>query len=151
MRNTKIFILLVVTILSLAACKKDYVVVQPTHGHSDMMNYEIMIMQPDTSMKMMDSNMHIHVRFTEADNKTVHHAKVRVYQTDDPSNVIYDMPNDAHVHAMSGQYDHHDDLILSAANGVVAHKNYTIEAKVWGHEAGTHEVIVTRSFHVHQM
>ncbi len=145
-------ILAIMAVVTMAACKKEYTVVEPDmhHGSSDM-HYAIAIMKPDTSMKMMDSTMHIHVRFTEKDNKTVHHVKVKIYQTDNPSNVIYDMPTDAHVHATNGQYDHHDDLVLSASNGVVGHKNYTLEAKVWGHEVGKHEVTVTRGFHIHKM
>jgi len=151
MKNIKLF-LAALTIFSIAACKKDYTVVDPQEQHNEeMMNYAVLIMKPDTTMKMMDSNMHMHVRFTEEDGKMIHHISVKIYQMDDPTNIIYDMPTDKHVMAAGGLYEHHDDLILSAANGVVPHKMYVMEAKVWGHEGGTHEKIVTRQFHIHQM
>jgi hypothetical protein len=152
MKNLKLIIGALI-VLGIASCKKEYKVAEPSShgGHGDMMNYEVIIMKPDSTMKMMDSNMHIHVNFSEANNKTVHHINVKIYQMDDPTNIIYDMPGDAHVHATSGLYEYHDDLILSAANGAIAHKNYIVEAKVWGHDAGAHEVTVTQQFHLHQL
>jgi len=135
----------------LAACNKNEATVIDVDKHTDEMNYSVMIMKPDTSMKMLGDTMHMHVNFSEADGKTIHHVNVKIYQKDNPTNVIYNMPTDAHIHDMDGSYEHHDDLILSMANGVVGHKDYVMEAKIWGHDAGAYEQMMSREFHIHMM
>ena len=52
---------------------------------------------------------------------------------------------------MSGTYSYHGDFILSNDNGVEAHSDWVLEAKVWGHGAGEQEVMESIEFHVHPM
>ncbi len=68
------------------------------------MHYAIALMKPDTSMKMMDSTMHIQLKFTEQDAKAVHHLNVLIYQKADTTNVIYNKPTDAHVHDQTSEF-----------------------------------------------
>ena len=120
-----------------------------THMHGDDdPEYHVHIMSPNTDDKHVGDTIHIHVNFDSHTMETVHHVKVRIYNKADMTE-IYNMPSTAHVHETDGEYEFHDDFILSDANGVNGHTDWILEAKVWGHMAGEHEVIETREFHVH--
>ena len=112
-------------------------------------DYHAHIMSPDNSDKHVDDTMHIHVEFESHTGETVHHVNVRIYNADDNTE-IYSAPSSAHVHETDGSFEFHDDFILSAANGVSAHSNWVVEAKVWGHDAEEGEESETVQFHVHQ-
>lgn len=110
-------------------------------------DYHAHIHSPNTDDKHVGDTIHIHVDFESHTGEAVEHVKVRVYNKDDGTE-IYNMPTDIHVHSENGSYEHHDDLVLSAANGVDSHTDWILEAKVWAEEAGT-EVTETIEFHVH--
>jgi len=136
-------VLLLCGLTVFTSCDKD----DDEDGHTDdVPEYSIMIMQPTEEDKMAGDSIHIHVEFTEASNKTIHHAKVRIYNKEDNTEV-YSGPSEAHVHEESGSYGYHDDFKLD----VDGHTDWILEAKVWGHEAGAAEVIQTAEFHVHPM
>ena len=80
--------------------------------------------------------------------ETVHHINVRIYNAADNTE-IYNKPSNAHVHEESGTYEYHDDFMLIEDNGVNAHSDWILEAKVWGDGEGKGEVIETVEFHVH--
>ncbi|NNE29054.1 MAG: hypothetical protein HKN16_05435, partial [Saprospiraceae bacterium] len=91
--------------------------------------------------------IHVHVNFDEAQMDVVHHVNVRMYKNGDESLVLFDAPSMAHVHEMSGHYEVHGDVILD----VDGNTDWVLEAKVWGHDAGLGETILSREFHVHPM
>ena len=93
--------------------------------------------------------IHIHTDFSSLTNETVHHVKVRIYNVADNSIEILNEPNDAHVHQTDGEFTYERDFMLNEANGVEAHSDWILEAKVWGHEAELGEVVETIQFHVH--
>jgi len=111
--------------------------------HEETTTYSITIMSPDTAAKHVGDTVHLHVNFDEADGGTIHHVNVRIYERDSGEE-IYTAPTEAHVHT-DAHYEHHDDVVLD----VTGHSNWVLEAKVWGHEDGEHEVTMTREFHVH--
>lgn len=115
---------------------------------ADPLDYSIMIHAPNTDDKHVNDTMHVHVDFASGTNETIHHVKVRIYNKEDGTE-IYNAPSDAHVHTQ-GMYSYHDDIILSEINGVNAHTDWILEAKVWGHDAGVGELIAPDlEFHVH--
>ena len=111
--------------------------------------YKATIMSPDDTDKKVGDMIHIHVNFDEENMSTIHHVNVRIYQKGDESIEIFNGPDEAHVHVDAGHYELHADVNLDAAAGVMGHTDWIIEAKIWGHEAGSAEVIETREFHVH--
>ncbi len=111
--------------------------------------YSITFNSPSTDDKNLNDDIHIHVDFISGTDQTVHHANVRIYNKADNSIEIFNGPSGAHVHEDSGKYELHADLALTAANGVAAHTDWIVEAKVWGHDEGVAEVIETMEFHVH--
>jgi len=113
----------------------------------ESLDYQIEIMSPDAADKMLGDSIHLHVNFNEADGETIHHIKVRIYQADDESNVVFEKPDLAHIHETSGAYQFHDDFFLDPAS-LPAHKNWILEAKVWNHKVGEDEVTETVEFHV---
>ncbi len=137
MKQLAIFGILLLA-LSLTSCDKDEL----------EYDYQIQVMSPSTDDKNVDDDMHIHVNFRSLKENTIHHINVRIYDVATGTE-IYNMPTMAHLHDMDGYYEHHDDIVLSNANGVNAHSDWILEAKVWGHEAGTEEVVQRVQFHVH--
>ncbi len=117
----------------------------PKHTAFD---YHAHIHSPSTVDKHVGDTIHIHTDFSSMTGETVHHVKVRIYNVADNTE-IYNQPNEAHVHESDGMHDFHDDFILSATNGVEAHTDWILEAKVWGHEVEEGEVVETIQFHVH--
>lgn len=107
-------------------------------------SYEITIDNPTTDDKKVGDMLDIKVVASEANDGTVHHMKVRIYNKAD-NQEIYNQPDDAHVHSMTGSYTFEDQIMLD----VDGHTDWILEAKVWGHEAGAAEVVKTVEFHVH--
>lgn len=142
MKNVKLTLLLLLAVGFIFSCGDD---------DQEMVNpeYSIMVMQPTIDDKNLNDSIHIHVEFASATEQTVHHVNVKIYDKADNSNVIFDEPAEAHVHAESGSHALHADLMLTEANGVAADTDWILEAKVWGHEAGAAEVVETIEFHVH--
>ena len=135
-----LFFSVISTALYASACKKtDDTVDYQYHAH---------INAPTADDKHVGDTMHIHVDFESHSMETIHHVNIRIYNKADLTEV-YNMPTEAHVHATSGSYAFHDDFILSNANGVTAHTDWVLEAKVWGHEDGLQEETATVEFHVH--
>ncbi len=110
--------------------------------------YHAHIESPNADNKHVGDTIHIAVEFESHTGEPVHHANVRIFSKAD-NTVVYSKPDEAHVHATSGKLEFEDDFILSAANGVAAHTDWVLEAKVWGNGAGIEEEIMTVEFHVH--
>ncbi|MCB0680821.1 MAG: hypothetical protein KDC32_07775 [Saprospiraceae bacterium] len=108
--------------------------------------YHAHIVSPNTDAKMVGDEIHIQVDFEDHNGGTVHHINVRIYSKDDGTE-IYNQPTEAHVHATEGFYTFEDDFTLN----VDPHTDWILEAKVWGHEDGAHEVTESIEFHVHPM
>jgi len=142
------FLLFSLGMLIFVACDKD----EDTHGHEDesISDYEALIHSPDAEDKRMEDVIQLNIEFKEHDGGKVHHVNVKIYEDGNPDNVIYDAPTEAHVH-VDGLYEYRDEFMLNSTNGVEAHSDWIIEAKVWGHEDGLDEVMTTSKFHVHPM
>lgn len=141
-------ILITVTVflfVSLLSCSKDD---DHSHGSSDNYDYHIHIHSPDTSDKHVGDSIHLHIDFESGTSETVHHVNIIIKNKADGT-IIYNEPNEAHVHAITGKHEHHDDFILSSTNQISGHTDWILEAKVWGHEANEGEVTETLEFHVH--
>jgi len=111
-------------------------------------SYSNVVNAPDTADKNVDDTLDISIDFESETGEPVHHVNVRIYNVA-TNEEIYNMPTQAHVHDLSGKYTYSDSFILSNDNGVMAHSDWILEAKVWGHEAGAGEVIQSIPFHVH--
>lgn len=140
--------------VSLGACKKenhedhDH---DHDHDHDEEMvdpNYSISIMSPNTADKHIGDTVHLHVNFKSESSKTVHNVNVKIYNKS-TNTEVYNKPATAHVHETDGLYELHDNFVLSNENGIEAHTDWVLKAKVWGHDAGKHEVEKTIEFHVH--
>ena len=112
-------------------------------------DYHVHINSPSTDDKHVGDMIHLHVDFESHTGETVHHVNVKIYNKADSTQVIYDAPGNAHVHATEGTFAWHDDFPLTAAEGVSAHSDWILEAKVWGHDAGKGEIVESIEFHVH--
>lgn len=129
--------------ISILSCKK-----QEDDSMATKYDYHAHITSPNTDDKHLDDNIHIRVNFESHTGETVHHVNVRIYNKA-TSAEVYNQPTDAHVHETSGEYVFEDDFVLSEANGISAHTDWILEARVWGHEANEEEVQEQIEFHVH--
>jgi hypothetical protein len=127
--------------LAFTGCKDDEEPVQPEF------EYHAHVHSPDASDKHIGDTLHIEVQFESHTGTTVHHVNVRIYNKATGTEV-YNAPDDAHVHASSGEYLFEDTLILSQLNGFMEHTTYVFEAKVWGHDDGVEETTEEVEFHV---
>ena len=144
MKRTFFFLVILTSVSFLSSCGSD----DDDHMDTDP-QYIITINSPNTDDKHVNDDIHIHVVFESATDETVHHTNVRIYNKVDNSIEIFNGPADAHVHETSGKYELHADLSLTETNGVMAHTDWVLEAKVWGHEDGLSEVMESIEFHVH--
>jgi len=110
--------------------------------------YHAHVHSPSTDDKNVGDNMHLHVEFESHAGETVHHVNVRIYNKADNTE-IYNKPDVAHIETTESVFEWHDDFVLSNDNGVNAHTDWILEAKVWGEADGEGEVIETVEFHVH--
>jgi len=94
-----------------------------------------------------DDNGHMHTNEDRFEYH-VHHVKVTLTNKDDGT-VVYSKPDDAHVHATDGTHKFTDTFDLTEANGLSAHTDWILEAKVWAQEEGKEEVLETVEFHLH--
>ena len=106
--------------------------------------YHIHINSPNTDEKHVGDEITVDVVAEDHNGGTVHHVKIRIYNKA-TGEEIYNKPDDAHVHETDGKFEHTENITLNVAE----HTDWIVEAKVWGHEAGTHEVMETVEFHVH--
>ncbi len=137
---------LVISVLAVSCGDDD---ATPDDDHHSDLAYKVHIHSPSTDDKNVGDMIHIHTDFESESGEAVHHIKVRIYNAVDNSIEIYNQPDVAHVHETDGMLEFHDDFMLTNANGVDAHTDWILEAKVWGHEAEEGEVIQTIQFHVH--
>jgi len=144
MKNSWILALIILGLTFASSCKDDD---EEEHNHSDgTFEYHAHIMSPNTENKMVGDSIHLHIDFEEHAGQTIHHINVKIYQKDDPTNIIYDKPTEAHIHETSGTYGYHDDFVL---DNVPGHKDWVMEAKIWAEEEGKDEAVETIEFHVH--
>ncbi|MBK9108292.1 MAG: hypothetical protein IPM92_07910 [Saprospiraceae bacterium] len=109
--------------------------------HGDEFEYHAHIHSPsDSAFYDLNQNLEIEVEFESHTGNTVHHINIQIIDLSSNA-VIYNKPDDAHVHETSGNYNYLATLGLSAANGFTAGKSYKFVAKVWGHEDGESEEI----------
>jgi len=144
MKNLWLVAFLFVGLSFVTSCKDD----DDVHDHNSdtELEYQIEIMSPDAADKKVGDDIHLHVNFNEKNAKTIHHINIKIYQKDDPFNIIYDQPGEAHIHQTDGVFEYHDDFSLES---IPPHKNWILEAKVWAQEAGKNETVSTIEFHVH--
>ncbi len=145
MKNYLLCLLVVSSLFT--ACKSDD---EETHDHDPdaSVDYSATIMSPDTENKQLDEEIHIHAVWESKTKQTVHHVKVRIYNKADNTTVVYEKPEEAHVHEKEGKYELHDDVKLSEENGFSSNSDWVIEAKAWGHEKGENEVVKIMEFHI---
>ena len=141
------FLLFSITTLTFIACESEQ------HHDDDIdsltFEYSLNIISPSVDDKKVDDSIHLHVNFDEAHGETVHHINVKIYEAGNPENVIFNGPDDAHVHNESGHHEFQSDFILSNENGINEHTDWVMEARVWGHEDGLNEQQTSQQFHVH--
>jgi len=124
--------------------------------------YSARIMSPNADDKKVGDDIHLHVEFESSTGETIHNVNVKVYNKADNSIVLFDGPEDAHVHTTEGNHEVHADIALTEANKVQGDTHWIVEAKVWphddsddgehdhdDHEDGEHVVTETVEFHVH--
>lgn len=138
-RFSFLFLALVLVIASCGDDDKPDVIDFDYHAH---------INQPTTDDKHVNDALSIVVNFESHAGETVHHVNVRIYNKEDGTEV-YNAPTDAHVHNEEGEFEYTDTFMLTNDNGVEAHSDWIMEAKVWGDGEGIGEVIEMVEFHVH--
>lgn len=106
--------------------------------------YHINILSPDSSEKIVGTDLQIKIEFEDHNGGTVHHVNVRVYNKTTGAE-IYNLPVSAHVHETS-PYTYEDNLTLNVDPAT----HWVLEAKVWGHDDGVAEVSEKIEFHVKQ-
>ncbi len=134
------FLVLVFNLVLITSCSEE-------ESSSDF-SYSNIVNSPDTTDKNVNDTIDISIDFESTNGEPVHHVNVRIYNAA-TNEEVYNMPTQPHVHDLSGKYTYSDTFLLSNENGVMAHSDWILEAKVWGHEAGTGEVIQSIPFHVH--
>lgn len=140
----KNILLFTIAIISIISCEK--------HNHDNEeegFEYHAHINAPDSETKHIGQELPINITFESHSGKTIHHINVSIYEKNNESNILYNKPDEAHIHEEDGNYEYSDNLILSEDNGFEGHTDYVIKAKVWAHEAGLDEAEETVSFHVH--
>lgn len=119
-----------------------------THEHHEEIDYKYHahIHSPNADDRNINDTISISVLFESHAGKTVHNISVRIYEKKSETDIFN---KSEHVHATDGEYNFKEDFVLSEVNGVKAHSNYILEAKVWGHkqDEGLETEIV--EFHVH--
>ena len=132
--------ILIAGLFAVAAC----------HKHDDNVDYDYHahIHSPNTDAKHVGDTLQIEVEFESHTGETVHNVEIKIYNKADGT-VVYTKPDEAHVHETSGLYEFNDTFILSNANGIDAHTDWVLQARVCGHEGTEGEVIETVEFHVH--
>ncbi len=140
MKNFSSVALLLVTLTFLIQCKPED---QPPEEEQGL-QYNIEVLSPSAEAKHVGDTIQIEVAFSEAEGGTIHHINLSIYSKDDPTNLIYNQPAEAHVHQLS-PYTFSDEFVLN----VPEHSNWIFEAKVWGEESEAAEVSQKVEFHVH--
>lgn len=142
------------TSLLIIGCKNeddhadDHVHDQGTNPVMDL-GYQSKINSPNAEAKKMQDHIRLDIAFASTTMQTIHHINVRLYNKEDTTKVVYNKPDVAHVHEKSGAYAYVDSLHITESNGFEGHTDWILEAKVWGHDADTGEVMSKQEFHVH--
>lgn len=119
-----------------------------THEHHEEVDYKYHahIQSPNTDDRNLNDTINISVLFESHAGETVHNISVRIYEKDSKTDVF---KKSEHVHATDGKFTFSEDFALSETNGIKAHSNYILEAKVWGHEDNEGLESEMIEFHVH--
>lgn len=134
-------------IFLMASCGDD----NDDHEHNEdaVYEYHAHINAPSSDTKVLGDTLQIKINFESHTGEVVHHINVQMFNAGDASNVIFNEPDDAHIHAHEGSYLFEKTLILSEENGISAHTDYTIKASVWGAKADEELEEEEVTFHVH--
>jgi hypothetical protein len=108
--------------------------------------YHAHIHHPDTLARNIGDTLEIEVEFESHTGQPVHHINVRIFRKSD-NTVVYNKPDEAHIHETSGAYTYEDHFVLSAANGLTA-GDWILEATVWGESDGQEETSEQVEFHI---
>lgn len=128
---------LILGIFTFNSCKDD------DDSMSTEPEYHIHFMSPDDGASFNAGDMlHVHIEFEDHNGGTVHHINVRAYEKATGTE-LFNTPSEAHVHGASPYMFEYEKMLDGAAAGT-----YVLEAKVWGHDAGTAEVKASREFTV---
>jgi hypothetical protein len=138
------FVFAMASLAFLISCSDD----DADHSEDSKFEYHAHIHSPNADNKHVGDTLNIIVEFESHTGEPVHHINVTIYNKADKT-VIYNMPTEAHVHGTSGSYEFNNIFILSNENGVTAHSDWVLEAKVWGETDGEEEETETVGFHVH--
>lgn len=136
------FLSLLAGLVVFSACEKEE---EHMHMHTgDEPDYHIHVNAPNSDDKHVGNTIALNIEFEDHNGGVVHHVNVRIYNVV-TGEEIYNAPAEAHVHATEGSYTLEDELVLN----VDAHTDWMLEARVWGHDAGSHEKKAEVPFHVH--
>lgn len=138
-----ILYLLPVVVLSFFSCHT-----HDDHDHDEDIDYKYHahIHSPNTDDRNINDTIKISVLFESHTGETVHNYEVRIYEKDSKTEIFN---KSEHIHATEGKYTFTEDFILSEENGVKAHSNYILEAKVWAHKDEEGLESESIEFHVH--
>lgn len=153
MKYFNLLIALAFLSMTFIACDKDE---DHDHDHDhDHMGgteyaYHAHIHSPNTDNKHMGDQLPIDILFESHKGETVHNINVKIVSKDDNTKVIYDKPDDAHVHATAGKFEFEEMLLINEATGFSGHSDWLLIASVWG-SGGADDGLVrdTVAFHVH--
>ncbi len=141
MNKLNISLILFSLIITFSSCSDD-------DPQTTDFSYHAHIHEPTTADKHVGDVLAIEIEYESHTGEPVHHINVKIYSVADGT-VVYDKPDEAHVHATDGTYVYEDDFVLSYANGVTEHTDWILEARVWGDGKGLGEVVENVQFHVH--
>lgn len=132
--------LIAFSVIILVACNHD------DNDPVSIYEYHAHIHQPDTLARNIGDTLQIEIDFESHTGQPVHHINVRIFNKSTNA-VVYEKPDEAHVHDTSGAYTFEDQFVLSAANGLSA-GDWILEAKVWGEADGEEETSEKIEFHL---
>lgn len=119
------------------------------HHHNEDENidykYSIQIIEPSEQTYKTTENLPIKIEFKSETGETIHNVNIRILQNISGLE-IYNQPANEHVHKTEGIFIFEDNLDFSKIAGLILAGDYTIEAKVWGHEGEAGLIINSADF-----
>lgn len=109
-------------------------------------DYHAHIVQPSSVDKSIDDPLFIDVEFESHTGENVEHINVVIFRKDN-SLVVYNKPDNAQVEGSVSSFNYTDTFVLSEDNGL-RHGDYVLQARVWGAEDGSDEVVERVEFQI---